>query len=63
MATRRTLDNNIATQLVFRMDADAKNVADRFKPLKAEDIQNLPPYTVAARVMGTKYRCGACYGH
>jgi hypothetical protein len=52
--TRLTVDRNIGTQVTFRVAPDeAKNIADRYAPLKPEDLSNLPQYTVAARVMSS----------
>lgn len=49
---RPTVDKNVATQIVFRLDDDdAKEVKDRYKPLSAEDLAHLPRYSVAARIM------------
>lgn len=54
-AVRHTVDKNVATQLVFRLDPeDAKKVKDRYAPLTAEDLSALPRYTVAARIMGSQ---------
>jgi len=52
--TRITVDRNVGTKVVFRVAPDeAKNIADRYAPLKPEDLSNLPLHTVAARVMSS----------
>lgn len=52
---RHTVDKNVASQFVFRLDPeDAKKVKDRYKPLTEEDIAHLPRYTVAGRIMGSQ---------
>jgi hypothetical protein len=49
-----TIDRNVGTQITFRVDpAEAKHIADRYAPLKPEDIANLPLHHVAARVMSS----------
>jgi hypothetical protein len=51
-AVRHTVDKNVATQIVFRLDPeDASKVKDRYKPLTSEDISTLPRFNIAARVM------------
>jgi hypothetical protein len=52
--TRLTVERNIGTQIVFRVEpTEAKNIADRYAPLKPEDLSNLPLHHVAARVMSS----------
>jgi len=51
-AVRHTVDKNVATQMVFRLDPeDAKKVEGRYKPMTKQDIASLPRFHVAARVM------------
>jgi hypothetical protein len=49
---QHTVDKNVATQIVFRLDPeDARKVKDRYKPLTEEDLSNLGRFHVAARIM------------
>ena len=51
---QKTITKNAQTQIMFRLDdTDAKRMADSFAPLKAEDLANLPKFTIAAKVMAT----------
>jgi len=53
-AVQHTVDKNVATQMVFRLDPeDARKVKDRYKPLGEEDIASLPRFHVAARIMSS----------
>lgn len=54
LAVQHTVDKNVATQIVFRLDPeDARKVKDRYKPLTEEDIATLPKFNIAARVMSS----------
>jgi hypothetical protein len=49
-----TIDRNIGTQIAFRVaPEEAKLIEGRYTPLRAEDLANLAPYNVAARVMSS----------
>jgi Type IV secretion-system coupling protein DNA-binding domain len=51
---QHTVNKNVATQIVFRLDPeDARRVKDRYKPLTEEDISTLPKFNIAARVMSS----------
>lgn len=46
-----TVDNNVATQIAFRVDfKDAKLIAPRFKPMTDEDIEKIPKYHAVGRI-------------
>lgn len=54
-AIKYTLDNNVPTQLSFRTGAsDAKVVSELLKPMTPDDMQNLPPRTIAGRIMSSQ---------
>lgn len=53
-AVQQTLSKNAQSQIVFRLASDdAKSMQQTFGPLTADDLANLPRYTVAAKLMSS----------
>ncbi|WP_285250217.1 hypothetical protein [Pseudarthrobacter sp. fls2-241-R2A-168] len=53
-AVQQTLSKNAQSQIVFRLASDdAKSMQSTFGPLTADDLANLPRYTVAAKLMSS----------
>ncbi|OAE01890.1 type IV secretory system conjugative DNA transfer family protein [Arthrobacter sp. OY3WO11] len=53
-AVQQTLSKNAQSQIVFRLASDdAKSMQQTFGPLTADDLSNLPRYTVAAKLMSS----------